>query len=60
MFSQFCPNPHGSGWRSSLAPYPPLGIFLAKALYGSQARWTLVLVLTGVLLSFIVAELKIM
>jgi hypothetical protein len=37
-----------------------LGIFLAKAVYGSSVRWASVLAVAGVLLSLIGVKLEIM
>jgi VIT1/CCC1 family predicted Fe2+/Mn2+ transporter len=54
------PRPSWVGVAAAIGTLALLGVFLAKAVYGSPARWVLVLVLAGVLLSFVGVELKIM
>jgi len=54
------PRPSWIGIAVAIGTLALLGIFLAKAVYGSPARWVLVLVFAGALISFIGVELEIM
>ena len=60
IVSAALPKPSWIGIAVAIGTLALLGISLAKAVYGSPGRWVLVLVLAGVLLSFIGLELKIM
>jgi len=58
--SALMPRPTWLGIAIAIGTLALLGIFLAKAVYGSPVRWALVLVVAGALLSFIGVKLEIM
>ena len=60
IVSAVFPKPSWIGVAAAIGTLALVGIFLAKAVYGSPARWALVLVLAGILLSFMGVELRIM
>jgi VIT1/CCC1 family predicted Fe2+/Mn2+ transporter len=60
MVSALLPRPTWLGITIAIGTLALLGIFLAKAVYGSPVRWALVLVVAGALLSFIGVKLEIM
>jgi len=60
MISAILPRPTWLGVAVAIGTLALLGIFLAKAVYGSPARWALVLAIAGALLSLIGVKLEIM
>ena len=58
--SAMLPRPTWLGVAVAISTLALLGIFLAKAVYGSPARWALVLAIAGALLSLIGVKLEIM
>jgi len=60
MISALLPTPTWLGIATAIGTLALLGIFLARAVYGSPIRWALALVVVGALLSFIGVKLEIM
>ena len=60
MISAMLPRPTWLGVAVAIGTLALLGIFLAKAVYGSPTRWALVLAIAGALLSLVGVKLKIM
>jgi predicted membrane protein (TIGR00267 family) len=60
IVSVLLPRPSWIGVAAAIGTLALLGVFLAKAVYGRAARWILVLVVAGVLVSFVGVKLEIM
>jgi len=60
IISAMLPRPTWLGVVVAVSTLALLGIFLAKAVYGSATRWALVLAIAGALLSLVGVKLKIM
>jgi predicted membrane protein (TIGR00267 family) len=60
IISAMLPRPTWMGVAVAIGTLALLGIFLAKAVYGSSVRWASVLAVAGVLLSLIGVKLEIM
>jgi predicted membrane protein (TIGR00267 family) len=60
MISAMLPKPTWLGVAVAIGTLALLGIFLAKAVYGSPTRWALILAIAGALLSLVGVKLEIM